>query len=220
MGVNGGYAQQDVIALAHILTGWGLPKARAEQSGPGGRSLGQTRFSPFQRFQHPRWPNPDRRVAADPSGFYFDASRHDFGSKVFLGRHIASSGIQEGEDALDILARHPATAHHLSYQLAQYFVADDPPKPLVERMALRYLETDGDIREVLAAIFASPEFWDHRYYAAKFKSPYEYVVSSVRAANVTVQRLSTVVWNHAAAGHAALRLSDAERLLEQPRRLA
>ena len=53
-------------------------------------------------------------------------------------------------------------------------------------MTLRYLETGGDIREVLAAIFASPEFWDRRYYAAKFKSPYEYVVSSVRAANVAV----------------------------------
>jgi uncharacterized protein (DUF1800 family) len=183
MGVNGGYTQQDVIALARILTGWGLPKARGERSGPGGRPLGQVRFAPFQRFQRPRGLNPDRRVE---NGFYFDASRHDFGAKMFLSRHIGGSGIQEGEDALDILARHPATAQHLSYQLAQYFVADDPPKPLVERIALRYLETDGDIREVLAAMFASPEFWDRRYYGAKFKSPYEYVVSSVRAANVAV----------------------------------
>jgi len=182
MGVNGGYTQQDVIALAHILTGWGLPNGHGEQSGEG---LRQVHFAPFQR-PHPRRFNPDHRVAPDPSGFYFDASRHDLGPKMFLGHHIAGSGIQEGEDALDILARHPATAHHLSYQLAQYFVADDPPEPLVERTALRYLETDGDIREVLAAIFASPEFWDRRYYAAKFKSPYEYVVSSVRAANVAV----------------------------------
>jgi uncharacterized protein (DUF1800 family) len=105
---------------------------------------------------------------------------------MFLGHRIAGSGVREGEDALDILARHPATARRLSYQLAQYFVADNPPEPLVERMALRYLETDGDIREVLGAIFASPEFWDRRYYAAKFKSPYEYIVSSVRAANVAV----------------------------------
>jgi len=184
MGVNGGYTQQDVITLAHILTGWGLPRGRGEQSGQSGGSPNRVRFAPFQRI--PRWSNPDRRIAADPSGFYFDATRHDFGPKMFLGHRIAGSGIQEGEDALDILARHPATAQHLSNQFAQYFVADDPPKRLVERMALRYLETDGDIREVLAAIFASPEFWDRRYYAAKFKSPYEYVVSSVRAANVTV----------------------------------
>jgi uncharacterized protein (DUF1800 family) len=186
MGVNGGYAQRDVIALAHILTGWGLPKGRGQQSGQGGRPLRQEHFPSFQRLPHPRWSNPDRRMAVDPSGFYFEASRHDFGPKIFLGNRIAGSGIQEGEEALDILARHPATAQHLSYQLAQYFVADDPPKPLVERIALRYLETDGDIRDVLAPIFASPEFWDRRYYAAKFKSPYEYVVSSVRAADVTV----------------------------------
>jgi uncharacterized protein (DUF1800 family) len=186
MGVNGGYTQQDVIALAHILTGWGLPKGRGQQSGQGVQPPTRAHFAPFPRLQRPRWFNPDRRMAADPSGFYFDANRHDFGPKMFLGHRIAGSGIQEGEDALDILARHSATAQHLSYQLAQYFVADDPPKPLVERMALRYLQTDGDIRQVLAAIFASPEFWDRRYYAAKFKSPYEYVVSSVRAANVAV----------------------------------
>jgi len=183
MGVTGGYTQQDVIALAHILTGWGLPKGHGEQSGQGRR---QVHFAPFQRLAHPRWSNPGRWTAADPSGFYFDADRHDSGPKMFLGHRIAGSGIGEGEGALDILARHPGTAQHLSYQLAQYFVTDDPPKPLVERMALRYLETDGDIREVLAAIFASAEFWDRRYYATKFKSPYEYVVSSVRAANIAV----------------------------------
>ena len=187
MGANGGYTQRDVVALAHILTGWGLPKGRGQQSGQGERTLGQERFAPFQRLHHPRWSNPDRRMAFDQSGFYFDASRHDFGPKIFLGDLIAGSGIQEGEEALDMLARHPATAHHLSYQLAQYFVADDPPQPLVERTAVRYQQTDGDIREVLAAIFASPEFWDRRYYGAKFKSPYEYVVSSVRAADVTVR---------------------------------
>ena len=106
MGVNGGYTQQDVIALAHILTGWGLPKAHGEQSRAGRRPLGQVPFGLFQRFPHPRWFNPDHRVAADPSGFYFDASRHDFGPKMFLGHHLAGSGIQEGKDALDILARH------------------------------------------------------------------------------------------------------------------
>jgi uncharacterized protein (DUF1800 family) len=186
MGVSSGYTQQDVIALAHILTGWGLPKDRGEQAGQKARPSMEARFAPFQRFQRPWRFNPDRRVA-DPGGFYFDASRHDFGPKMFLGHRIAGSGIQEGEEALDILARHPDTARHLSYQLAQYFVADDPPKPLVERVARRYLETDGDIRDVLAAIFASPEFWDRRYYGAKFKSPYEYVVSSVRATGVAVR---------------------------------
>src|SRR5208282_1327447 len=121
------------------------------------------------------------------TGFYFDPSRHDFSAKTFLGHSIACSGMAEGEQALDILARSPATARHLSFQLAQYFVADDPPKPLVDRMTQHYLDSDGDIREVLATIFTSSEFWDRRCYAAKFKSPYEYVISSVRATGVEVR---------------------------------
>jgi uncharacterized protein (DUF1800 family) len=67
MGVNGGYTQQDFITLAHILTGWGLPSRRGEQSGQTGRLPNRVRFAPFQRL--PRWSNPDRRIASDPSGF-------------------------------------------------------------------------------------------------------------------------------------------------------
>lgn len=149
LGVDGGYTQQDVVALAKILTGWGF--RRYGQSG-------------------------DRSNA-----FYFDAKRHDFSDKVFLGHTIKGSGIQEVEQALDILARHPATAHHISYQLAQYFVADHPPKSLVDRLTQRFQSTDGNIRQVLNTLFHSPEFWDSRYYHTKFKTPYQYVVSAFRA---------------------------------------
>jgi uncharacterized protein (DUF1800 family) len=167
LGVNGGYTQQDVIALAHILTGWGLVRRDA--------------FRPWQR----------RRLFAaggqtDANGFFFDPRRHDFAGQVFMGTEIEGAGIGAGEQALDMLARHPATARHLSYQLAQYFVADAPPGALVDRMARRYLETDGHIREVLAALFTSAEFWDQRWRARKFKTPYEYVLSAVRLSGVEV----------------------------------
>ena len=167
LGVNGGYTQHDVIALAHILTGWGLVRREV--------------FRPWQR----------RRIlraggVTDADGFFFDPRRHDFASQVFLGQRIAGSGIGAGEQALDMLARHPATAHHLSYELAQYFVADAPPGALVDRMARRYLETDGHIREVLATLFTSAEFWDQRYRARKFKTPYEYVLSAARLSGVEV----------------------------------
>jgi hypothetical protein len=120
---------------------------------------------------------------SDPYGFYFDPSRHDFSEQVFLGRTYAGgSGIAAGEQALDLLAHSPATARHLSYQLAQHFVADDPPPALVARMARRYETSQGDIRATLEVLFFSPEFWDERYYAAKFKSPCEYVISAARAA--------------------------------------
>ena len=181
LGVGGGYSQADVIALAHILTGWGIPRPRDER-GPGGAS---PQFGPFGfRRQNFMRRSP---VEVDPSGFYFDSTRHDFSSKTFLGHRIDGAGIAEGEHALDILARSPATANHLSFKLAQYFVADNPPKSLTTRMAERYLATDGDIRAVLSTMFTSAEFWDPRCYSAKFKTPYEYVVSCVRATGVPVR---------------------------------
>ncbi len=188
LGVNGGYSQADVIALAHILTGWGLPKPGGGNRRPGGEGMqgaGMGGFFPFMR----RRQNFRRPGAAlvDPSGFYFDAQRHDFSSKNFLGHRIDGGGIAEGEHALDILASSAATAKHLSFKLAQYFVADDPPKALVSRMADRYRSTDGEIRAVLETMFTSAEFRDPRYYGAKFKTPYEYVVSCVRATGVPIR---------------------------------
>jgi uncharacterized protein (DUF1800 family) len=194
LGVNGGYTQSDVIALAHILTGWGIPRpgggagagANRTPGGDGAPGGGLGGFFPMRRMMMQRRAN-SMRTAVDPSGFYFDASRHDFSEKNFFGHRIQGGGIDEGEHALDILARSPATAKHLSYQLAQYFVADDPPPALVSRMAERYLATDGEIRAVLATTFTSAEFWDPRYYGAKFKTPYEYVVSCARATGVPVR---------------------------------
>ena len=118
--------------------------------------------------------------------FRFDPRRHDQGDKEWLGHHVIARGQNEGEWALDILASHRATARHISYQLAQYFVADQPPPALVERLAQRFQETQGDIRSVLRTLFGSPEFWAAGHVGAKFKTPYQYVVSAARAAGVNV----------------------------------
>jgi uncharacterized protein (DUF1800 family) len=110
---------------------------------------------------------------------------------VFLGHTLTSRGKGEGEEALDILARSPATAHHISFELAQYFVADEPPLTLVDRLTTRFLESDGSIREVLKSLFASREFWDS--YGRKYKTPYQFVVSAVRAAGVPVANVSPLL---------------------------
>jgi uncharacterized protein (DUF1800 family) len=65
--------------------------------------------------------------------------------------------------------------------LAQYFVADTPPVSLVDRLAQRFTVTQGDIRVVLHTLFHSPEFMDSQYYGVKFKTPYQYLISLVRA---------------------------------------
>jgi uncharacterized protein (DUF1800 family) len=128
-----------------------------------------------------------KQVSSDESGFYFDAKRHDFSDKVFLGHAIKGSGEAEVEQALDLLAKSPVTAKHISYELAQYFVADQPPGPLVSQLTQRYLATDGDIRSVLETLFHSSEFWNPQIYGAKFKTPYQYAVSAFRATQANVQ---------------------------------
>jgi uncharacterized protein (DUF1800 family) len=131
--------------------------------------------------------NPPEARAYPEYAAVFEGRRHDYGPKVFLGRTLRSSGKAEGEEALDILAHSPATAHHISYELAQYFVSDEPPPALVDRLAARFQETDGNIREILKALLASREFWDS--HGRKYKTPYQFVVSAVRAAAVPVDNV-------------------------------
>ncbi len=158
VGVDGGYTQADVIALAHILTGWGYP----------GPAL--ARFMPV-----------------DPSAFYFDPTKHDPSPQTFLGRVIPAGGEEQGEHALDMLARGPATAHHIAFELVQFFVADRPDPAYVDAVALRFLGTGGDIRATLRALFRDRRFWAGATPGArKLKTPYEYVLSAVRLAGVTL----------------------------------
>ena len=98
----------------------------------------------------------------------------------------AGGGIEDGEKVLDILARHPSTAHFIFEELAQKFVADNPPQALVDRMAQTFLKTDGDIREVMKTMLDSQEFWSEGAYRAKVKTPFEMVVSAVRALDAKV----------------------------------
>jgi uncharacterized protein (DUF1800 family) len=120
-------------------------------------------------------------------GFFYNDNQHDKGEKVVLGHVIpAGGGVDDGEKVLDILATHPSTAHFISKELAQRFVADDPPESLVEKMATTFLQSDGDIRAVMETMVTSREFWSEGAYQAKVKTPFEMVVSSVRALDANV----------------------------------
>ena len=149
LGVDGGYSQADVEALARILTGWSV-------------------ITP-------------RQTSLNDYGFFFARNRHDRGKKGFLGTSIASDGMQEGELALDLLAHHPSTAHHISFKLAQYFVSDHPPASLVKDVATEFQETEGDIAQVLWRLFTHSEFWADEYQHNKFRTPYQYVMAIARA---------------------------------------
>jgi uncharacterized protein (DUF1800 family) len=120
-------------------------------------------------------------------GFVFRPQMHDTAEKTILGvKFPAGGGENEGERVLDILAKHPSTAHHIAFELAQRFVSDNPPAALVDRAAKRFLDTKGDLREVTRTIIESPEFFADDSYRAKVKTPLEFVVSAVRATGAVV----------------------------------
>ena len=129
--------------------------------------------------------------------FAFHADQHDAGEKTVLGTRIPGGrGIEDGEQVLDILARHPSTAHFIAKKLVTHFVSDTPPPALVDRAAETFLRSDGDIREVMRTIIESPEFNSRAAYRAKVKTPFELVASILRVMDApadTTQRSVQIV---------------------------
>jgi uncharacterized protein (DUF1800 family) len=164
MGADGGFTQNDIVEVARALTGWSHTAAM-----PGGDELASLRMLIQRRL-------------GEPVSFVFDSTRHDAEEKVVLGHTLrANRGMEDGEDVLDILARHPATARHISRKLAIRFVSDNPPESLVDAAAATFLRSNGDIREVMRTILMSAEFRDPRVFGTKVKSPLEFVLSLRRA---------------------------------------
>lgn len=158
LGVDSGYTQADVVEVAKAFTGWTILG-----EGPGG----------------PRRNQDSRFAFAEPA--------HVKGDKRVLGVTIRNGGEKEGLEILHLLATHPSTAKFISGKLVRRFVADQPPQALVDRAAATFTRTGGDIREVLRTILTSEEFLGPAYRAAKVKTPFEFVVSSVRATGAEVR---------------------------------
>jgi uncharacterized protein (DUF1800 family) len=124
------------------------------------------------------------RPPAAGGGFIFRPEMHDAGEKIVLGHKLrANRGIEDGEDVLDIVSRHPSTAKYIATKLARRFIADNPPQSVVDRAAQVFLKTDGDIRDVVRTIITSNEFYSQQAFRSKVKSPFEVVVSAMRAMN-------------------------------------
>jgi uncharacterized protein (DUF1800 family) len=129
------------------------------------------------------------------ASFIFREQLHDSAPKFVLGKKIHAGGMKDGEEVLQLLAHDPHTAQHISLELAQRFVSDNPPPALVHRMAQTFLSSDGDIRSVMRTMIYSPEFWSREAYNAKIKTPFELVVSTARALGADVDNpLPLVMW--------------------------
>jgi len=125
--------------------------------------------------------------------FKFDEKLHDPDQKIVLHKKIHAAGMKDGEQAIELLAKHPSTAKFISTKLARRFVSDNPPAPLVARMAKTFESSDGDIRAVMHTMIYSPEFWSREAYRAKIKTPFELVVSAVRALGTDVDTAMPLV---------------------------
>jgi uncharacterized protein (DUF1800 family) len=160
LGVNGGYTQADVQALAAIITGW--------------------------TYERPRLRDLVRETDVRRTGaqlFEFDADAHEPGPKALLGRTYAQTGIEQGEAALSDLARHPSTARFIATKLCRHYIADAPPQAAVERVERAFRQSEGDLQTTMDAVVDCPEAWETPF--AKFKRPEEYAISLLRAANVS-----------------------------------
>ena len=158
LGVGSGYTQQDIQELARVLTGVGINASGNEPR------------------LKPEWQKLYRHQGA----FEFNPARHDFGSKTLLGKRIDSSGFDEVEQAVDLIVSQPACAQFVSRKLAMYFVSDNPPRSLTDRMAKTFQKTHGDIADVLETLVKSHEF--EASLGGKFKDPMHFVISTVRLA--------------------------------------
>jgi uncharacterized protein (DUF1800 family) len=127
-------------------------------------------------------------------GFRFAPTLHDEGEKLVLGHRIGrGGGERDGDDVLDILASHPSTARFLSMKLARRFVSDDPPPALVDRMAATFQKSGGDLRAVMTVLLTSPEFLSPDTGQTKMKTPFEFVVSALRATGAEIDDAKPLV---------------------------
>ena len=164
LGVRTGYSQADVTEFARAMTGWTVSGIGR---GPGARFTG----------------------TEGPAGaFVFAAPLHEPGARSIMGKRYDQGGEHQAQAVLSDLAVHPATATHLATKLARHFAGDTPPPALVARLRATYLKTGGDLPSVYRVLIEAPETWVPQ--PLKFKTPWEWSVSSLRALGVkTVQPL-------------------------------
>jgi uncharacterized protein (DUF1800 family) len=157
LGVGSGYTQADVTEFARALTGWSIMGYK------------ERRFGQFG-------------APGEPGQFTFRQGAHEPGVRHILGKAYPQDGINQAHAILTDLAANPATAHHIAVKLARHFVADDPPPSLVTRLEDSFNASRGQLDKVAETLIDSPEAWAPQQ--RKFKTPYEFLISSYRAAGV------------------------------------
>ena len=134
---------------------------------------------------------PPKRDAARGGEFEFNPRMHEPFDQTVIGKIYPDRGFEQGRAVLQDIARHPATAKHIAGKLARHFVADEPPPALVDRLARRFLDTQGDLREVTKTLVTAPESWSAP--RAKLKKPGEWAMAAMRANGLAMPDVRRVV---------------------------
>jgi uncharacterized protein (DUF1800 family) len=179
LGVNGGYTQADVTTFAQAISGWSV----------GGQDQGG-RFAKL---------GLDNGKSGE---FFFREAFHEPGARKLLGRSYTDDGVRQGEAILKDLATRPQTARFVSTKLARHFIADDPPKAVVERMTRAWLDSRGHLPTVYRVLVESAEAWEAPQ--SKFKTPADFIYSAYRGLAIPLREKRRVLQGFEALGQRAL----------------
>jgi uncharacterized protein (DUF1800 family) len=162
LGVDSHYTQDDVVSLSRVLTGWSCGWSED------GRQRGDYGFR-FNPRDHD--PQPARLIDIELDG---------------------RDGLLDGQRAIRFLAHHPGTAKFVATKLCRYLVDDRPPQSLIERVATVFDESGGNLVDVYEAVVLSPEFTRIASYRGKFKTPFEFVASTLRATDARIKSANSL----------------------------
>lgn len=154
LGVNGGYTQSDVTEFARALTGFTIANGKGRRFSNNG----------------------------DIGSFVFEPLMHEPGSRTIMGKKFNQSGADQGAAILEFVASHPSTAKNIATKLARHFAGDNPPQTLIDKLKQSFISSNGDLKSIYLTLINSPECWANNN--VKFKTPWEWLVSSLRAMGI------------------------------------
>jgi uncharacterized protein (DUF1800 family) len=172
IGVDGGYTQADVIALANILTGWSV-----DAGAPANRPIARFLQAGFDQGAAPQ----DSGMS---SGFRYFPARHEPGTVTLRGKTYPD-GYEGGRAAIHDLAHDPATARFIAKKFAVHFIADNPPPASVARLEKIFRDTGGDLKAMTVAVVEDPAAWTPG--PGKMRAPVDFVTATYRLLNLPLQ---------------------------------
>jgi uncharacterized protein (DUF1800 family) len=179
LGVNGGYTQADVTTFAQAISGWSVG--------------GQDQSRRFAKL------GLDNGKSGE---FFFREPFHEPGAKKLLGKSYGENGVRQGEAILKDLATRPQTARFVSTKLARHFIADDPPKAVVDRLTRAWLDSRGNLPTVYRVLIESAEAWETPQ--SKFKTPADFIYSAYRGLGIPLREKRRSLQSFEALGQRAL----------------